>query len=111
MKDDRIYLEHIYGCLQRVLTYTQAGRSLFMSDPKTLDAVTETWRSSDEAAKQLSEEFKKARPDVEWRRIASMRDFLIHVYFGINLEPVWEVVEHHVPVLLDKVTAALHKAS
>ncbi len=107
MKDDRAFLEHIRDCLLRVLDYTVAGHTVFLADTKTQDAVIRNLEVIGEAVKKLSSEFKSARPHVEWKRIAAMRDFLIHVYFGVNLETVWKVVEEQVPALLTIVEQAL----
>jgi uncharacterized protein with HEPN domain len=52
-----------------------------------------------EAAKWLSEEFKEEHPDVPWRDMAGMRDRLIHGYFGVDLDAVWETVDRDIPQL------------
>jgi uncharacterized protein with HEPN domain len=52
-----------------------------------------------EAAKWLSEEFKEEHPDVPWRDMARMRDRLIHGYFGVDLDAVWETVDRDIPQL------------
>ena len=52
-----------------------------------------------EAAKWLSEEFKEEHPDVPWRDMARTRDRLIHGYFGVDLDAVWETVDRDVPQL------------
>ena len=46
------------------------------------------------AVKCLPEDVRSRRPDIEWRKIAGLRDILIHEYFGINVEVVWDIVEH-----------------
>ena len=60
-----------------------------------------------EATKRVSTSLKDAHPDVSWKPIAGMRDKLIHDYFGINLQLVWDVVERDLPVLKLKVTQLL----
>ncbi|MBX3324480.1 MAG: DUF86 domain-containing protein [Nitrospira sp.] len=59
-----------------------------------------------EATKHTSQPLKDAHPDVSWRAIAGMRDKLIHDYFGINLQLVWDVVERDLPTL-ERKTAQL----
>jgi len=56
-----------------------------------------------EAAKRVSPYLKAAHPDIAWKPIAGMRDKLIHDYFGVNVQLVWEVVERDLPILYEKI--------
>ena len=49
--------------------------------------------------KKLSAEFKRSNKDIEWKNIAGMRDKLVHDYFGVNLDILWDVVENKLPEL------------
>ena len=60
-----------------------------------------------EAVKNLSPELKKSYPQVPWKDIAGMRDKLIHGYFGINIERVWETVKQALPELKENVIIIL----
>lgn len=107
MNDDRTYLLHIHDAVCRVMDYTRDGRDAFLADPKTQDAVIRNLEIIGEATKNLSEPLRSANPKVPWKRIAGLRDTLIHRYFGVKLELVWEVVEQHLGILQDQVTALL----
>ena len=61
--------------------------------------------------RQLSSSVKQSHPDIPWKSIAGMRDKLIHDYFGINLELVWDVVERHLPPLQNKINQLLEDMS
>ena len=52
-----------------------------------------------EGVKNVSEDFKADHPDIEWRKIARMRDMLIHHYFGVDWQVVWNVLEKKLPQL------------
>ena len=60
-----------------------------------------------EAIKRVSVTLKETHPDTAWKPIAGMRDKLIHDYFGVNLQLVWEVVEKDLPVLKEKIVCLL----
>lgn len=99
MKDDRVYLAHILDAVERIQKYTSEGKSEFDRDEKTQDAVVRNLEIIGEAAKNVSDELRSNRPDIPWRRLAGMRDKLIHEYFGVNLTIVWQVVEQEIPKL------------
>lgn len=71
----------------------------FRADERTIDAVVRNLEIIGEAAKKLSPEFRQQIPNVEWQRIAGLRDILIHEYFGIDTEIVWDVLTTKVPTL------------
>ena len=99
MKDDRVYLLHVRDCLDRIADYTRDGRDAFFADTKTQDAVIRNFEIVGEAVKNLSQAHKDTHPAIPWKRIAGLRDLLIHRYFGVKLETVWEVIEREVPDL------------
>ena len=107
MKDDRIYLLHVRDAIQHIVSYTAEGKESFFSDRKTQDAVVRNLEIVGEAIKRVSVTLKEAHPDITWKPIAGMRDKLIHDYFGVNLQLVWDVVERDLPVLKQKISHLL----
>jgi len=107
VKDDRVCLHHVRDACARILDYTTSGRDSFMADPRTQDAVIRNIEIIGEAVKNLSDELRYAHPDVSWKRTAGMRDRVIHAYFGVDLDLVWEVVGTHVPDLKRRVEQLL----
>ncbi len=99
MKDDQVYLRHIAEAIEDIERYTAGGYGGFIADRMQQDAVIRKLEVIGEAVKQLSAHTKAARPDIQWREIAGMRDKMIHEYFGVNLEIVWAAVERNIPEL------------
>jgi uncharacterized protein with HEPN domain len=107
MKDDRVYLAHVRDAIERINAFTSGGRDQFFADPMVQDAVIRNLEVIGEAVKCLSDELRSANPNVPWKQIAGMRDVLIHHYFGVKLETVWQVVVEHLPPLRERVLQLL----
>ena len=75
----------------------------FSKNSMTADAVIRNLEIIGEAVKKLPAEMKKEFPDVEWKKIAGFRDILIHGYFDIDLEIVWDIVENKIPELKNSI--------
>ena len=71
----------------------------FLQDYKTQDAVVRNIEILGEAAKLLSDEIKRKYPNIPWKDIAGTRDKLIHNYFGVNIDIVWDIAKNEIPFL------------
>ena len=100
-RDYRLFLDDIRESCEKILRYTQGmAKVQFEADEKTQDAVVRNLEIIGEAVKHLPEEVRNRYPQVEWRKIAGLRDVVVHHYFGINKDIVWDIVENKVPQLL-----------
>lgn len=71
----------------------------FAADKKTVSAVIRQLEILGEAAKNIPADFKSRHPEIDWKRIAGLRDVLIHGYFGIDLEIIWSIIQDKLPTL------------
>jgi uncharacterized protein with HEPN domain len=99
-KDDDVYLRHILDAIDRIGSYTKGKTAGDFKKTKMLqDAVIRQIEIIGEAAKMVSAAAKAKSESVPWKDIAGMRDKLIHGYFGVDLDAVWNTVEKDLPAL------------
>ncbi len=100
IKNPIIYIEHINICIKRIKEYTEGlDENDFLKENLVQDAVIRNFEIIGEATKNLNKDFRLKYPQIEWKKIAGMRDKLIHDYIGVDLWAVWGVVEKIIPVL------------
>lgn len=109
-RDMRLYLVDIMDSIERIEEYTQAitGEDFF-KDVKIQDAVMRRLEIIGEAVKNTPLDFKNKYPAVPWKRIAGLRDILIHEYFGVNLKRVWKIIKEDLPELKKQISEILEK--
>lgn len=107
MKDPQVYLRHILDSIDKILKFTESGRESFLNDERTQDAVIRNLEIIGEAVRKIPAEFRDAHTEIPWKIIAGMRDKLIHDYFGVNLNIVWEAVERDLPDLRRRIESLL----
>jgi uncharacterized protein with HEPN domain len=105
-RSDQDLLSDIREAAQRIATYT-AGMTYdaFLGDTKTQDAVIRNLEIIGEATKNLSRDLRAKYPDLPWKGMAGVRDRLIHHYFGVNLDIVWQIVSAELPEVVAEVEA------
>ena len=103
MKHDSVYLLHVLDCIARIREYTSDGKVAFFCSQMKQDAVIRNLEVIGEAVKNLSPDLRASSPDIAWSRIAGMRDVLIHEYFGVDLQIVWNMVENRLPGLQSEI--------
>lgn len=107
MKDDRVYLEYILECLDRIAEYVSAGSDAFHDSSLLQDAVPRRLQTLSEATQQLADPLKTSHPGVPWREIAAFRNVVVHDYLGIDASRSWEIVEVDLPPLRQEIERIL----
>lgn len=110
MKSDSVFLEHILDEIHFLMQETSGVDFVeFMNNELLKRASARSLEIIGEAAKNLSLNFRKKHNDIEWKKIAGLRDKIIHVYFGVNWDIVWDVIKKKLPELESKLKAALRE--
>ena len=99
-RDYKVYLEDILEAIHKIRAYT-AGMSLptFTADAKTFDAVVRNLEIIGEAAKGLPEPVRARHAEIDGKRIAGLRNILIHEYFGVDATIIWDIVQNKLTAL------------
>ena len=108
MNKDRLYLEHIRECLERIEEYSGANEKAFMNSRLIQAGVIRHLELIGEATKSHSAELRAANPEIPWRQIAGMPDVLIHDDLKVNLVRIWRTVITDLPPLQEAVARLLN---
>ena len=103
-------MEDIFKSIENIENFSKGiSEKSFMNDELRQSAIVRQIEIIWEAIKNLPEDFRKKYPKIKWKEIAGTRDIIIHAYFGIDFEKVWEVVKKDLPVLKKNIKDILDK--
>jgi uncharacterized protein with HEPN domain len=101
-RDILLLLDDMLQSAQKIKRYTKdLDFDSFLSDDKTMDAVVRNFEIIGEAANRVDPDFRYSNPEIEWNRIRGFRNRIVHEYFGIDYEIVWEIIEDYLDELID----------
>jgi uncharacterized protein with HEPN domain len=109
-RDYFVFFEDILEATHKIRKYTD-GMSFqqFCEDEMRIDAVLRNLEVIGEAAGNVSTEIRNTYPQIEWKKIVGLRNILIHEYFGVDLEIVWDIIENNLEKLKFEVEKTLIK--
>jgi uncharacterized protein with HEPN domain len=110
LKHEIEYLKHIRDECEFILAKSEKlTQELFFQDETLKRAFVRSIEIIGEATKNVSTEFRLKYPDIDWKKIAGMRDVLIHSYFGVDYTIVWDVIKNHIPTLYSRIKEILNE--
>jgi uncharacterized protein with HEPN domain len=110
MKKDKAYLRHILDAITDIEKFTEGiTQEEFYKNKEKQYAILRALEIVGEATRNLSKELKAKYREIPWRDIAGMRNKLIHEYFGVKLELVWETIKGKLPDLKIQIRNILDK--
>lgn len=99
-KKPEIFLQHILESIKEIeKNVFDLDKESFLENTTIQDAVIRRLEIIGEATKNISEDFRGKYPEIEWRKIAGLRDIIVHAYFQISLDLVWKIIQKDIPVL------------
>lgn len=103
-----LLIEDIIDSGYKILEYTaKLSFDDFTKDSKTIDAVIRNFEIIGEAANRLPGEFKRKHAEIDWHRIRGFRNRIVHDYFGIDYEIVWEIKTSFLPGMITRLQTLL----
>ncbi|KAB2951922.1 DUF86 domain-containing protein [Heliorestis acidaminivorans] len=107
---DRIYLVHMLDSIEKIESYLQIiSQEEFYQSTQLQDAVIRRLEIIGEAANKVSREFQQRHTTIPWSMIISMRNMLIHEYFGVDLDIVWDTYVYNIPELKKNLVCLLNE--
>ncbi len=100
----KFFIFDISDSVNKILRFvSDLNRRDFFSDDKTFDAVMRNLEIIGEAAKKIPADIKEKYAEIEWKKIAGLRDIVVHEYFGIDEDIIWDVIENKIPELKENI--------
>lgn len=104
MRRDKLYLLDIAEGCTRISSFLGGkDREAFLADEILFDAVVRNIQNIGEAVRSLPPEIRDQRPDIKWKEILGLRHLLVHHYFGVDQEIVWDIASNRCPELLEAI--------
>ena len=93
-----LLIDDIWESIEKIERYTESmTRESFQNDEKTTDAVVRNFEIIGEAAGRLSEDFINQHSEIEWVKIIGLRNRIVHEYFGVDLQIIWQILINDLP--------------
>lgn len=100
----KIYFNDIIESIEKIENYVKGlDYEKFTKNSLVVDAVIRNLAIIGEAVKKIPSDVKKKHNEIEWKKVAGLRDILVHEYSGVNLKIIWDIIEHKIPELKNSI--------
>jgi uncharacterized protein with HEPN domain len=103
VRDDRDLLQDILDRIQLTYDFISEGHEAFMASRLIQEAVLRNLEIIGEAARVISEDLRQKHSEIPWKQIGAFRNFVIHVYWSVKLERIWQIIEVDLPTLQSQI--------
>lgn len=105
MRDYKLYLDDILQAIDSINRYTKKlTHNKFKKNKLVIDATVRNLEIIGEAVKDIPAGIKEKYSEIEWKKIAGLRDILTHEYFGVDLDILWDIIKNRLPDLKKKIS-------
>lgn len=109
MREDADRLLFILESIERIERFIKVGKEEFFLNDMVQDAVVRNFQVIGQAIKDLSQDLRTSYPHVNWKEAAGLRDKVVHDYFDVDLETIWDSAENDLPVLKSQIEEIQHE--
>ena len=107
-----LYLQDVLVAAERISSYIEnVSQSEFEMDQMRIDAVIRNLQLIGEAVKKIPDSIRTDYPDIAWKEIAGLRNRVTHVYFDVDTNIIWDVVQFELPMLKTQIQHILNEIS
>ncbi len=111
-KDSLVFIKHIMEAIELIESFSkEINRDVFLEDKMKQSAIIRQLEIIGESSKNIPESYKNRYPSIPWHEMAGMRDKLIHNYFGVDLNLVYDIVKKEIPKLKIKIKRIISENS
>lgn len=99
-RDYKVFIQDILSAIKKIDSYSKnIGYTKFREDEQLIDAIVRNLEIIGEAAKNIPSSVRNKYGSIEWKKIAGLRDILIHEYFGVDIDILWDIIKNKLPEL------------
>ncbi|MFA4905660.1 MAG: DUF86 domain-containing protein [Candidatus Margulisiibacteriota bacterium] len=99
-RDYKVFIQDILSAIKKIDSYSRnISFAKFREDELLIDAIVRNLEIIGEAAKNIPSSVRDKYEDIEWKKIAGLRDILIHEYFGVDIDILWDIIKNKLPEL------------